>query len=356
MADIGSCIPIPASVVVRPTQLPERVALAKKASHTPAPAVTVREAVPADGEGISMMIHELADYERAPEKCFATADKVRERLFGKTRGAEALYAEVDGKPAAYAIFFHNFSTWECAPGLYLEDVYVRPAYRRLGIGNRLLRNLAAIALDRGCKRFEWVVLDWNKLARDFYESIGAVAQTEWVIYRMDGERLQSFAAEAQPLDDAQPKAGQMKPNGNFVIYTDGGADPNPGLGAWAAAIRSGSEYREISGSEKETTNNRMELTAAIRALETVPENATVEMHTDSQYLKNGITSWLAGWKRKGWRTTTGPVKNRDLWERLDAVNAARNVKWTWVRGHNGDEMNERVDALCTEARKQASSR
>jgi ribonuclease HI/GNAT superfamily N-acetyltransferase len=330
--------------------------LAKKSSKTPLPTIIIREAVPDDCDAISMMIHELADYERAPEKCFATPDKVRERLFGKTRSAEALIVEVEGKPAAHAIFFHNFSTWECAPGLYLEDVYVRPAYRRLGIGNRLLRNLAALAVKRGCKRFEWVVLDWNKLARDFYESIGAVAQTDWIIYRMEGERLAAFAAEAKPLDEAKPTATQMKPSGTFVIYTDGGSDPNPGLGAWAAAIRSGNDYREISGSEQETTNNRMELTAAIKALELVPEGAAVEMHTDSQYLKNGITSWIAGWKRKGWRTTTGPVKNQDLWERLDAVNAARNVKWTWVRGHDGDEMNERVDALCTEARKKAAAR
>ncbi len=322
-----------------------------KKSDAAVPKVVIREAVPEDADAISKLIHELADYEQAPEKCFATGDKVRERLFGKSRCAEALFAEVEGKPAGYAIFFHNFSTWEAAPGLYLEDVYVRPAYRKLGIGSRLLQSLAAIAVKRGCKRFEWVVLDWNKLARDFYESIGAKPQTEWIIYRMDGERLEEFAAQAPPLDKPESSGDQMKATGQFIIHTDGGADPNPGPGAWAAAIRCGNEYREISGYDADTTNNRMELTAAIKALELVPEGATVEMHTDSQYLRNGITSWLAGWKRKGWRTTTGPVKNRDLWEQLDAVNAARNVKWTWVRGHAGDVMNERVDELCTETRK-----
>jgi len=333
-----------------------RIVLAKKRDDADLPRVTVREAVPADREAISVMIHELADYEQAPEKCFATPDKVMERLFGKTRCAEALVAEVEGKAAAYAIFFHNFSTWEVAPGLYLEDLYVRPAYRRLGIGNRLLRSLAALALKRGCKRFEWVVLDWNKLARDFYESIGAQAQTEWVIYRMDGERLENFAAQAPAMDTTEATGEQMKGAGPFLIYTDGGSDPNPGPGAWAAAIRCGDDYREISGFDEDTTNNRMELTAAIKALELVPEGANVELHTDSQYLRNGITSWLAGWKRKGWRTTTGPVKNQDLWEQLDAVNAARNVTWTWVRGHAGDAMNERVDELCTETRKRGAGK
>jgi len=131
-----------------------------------------------------------------------------------------------------------------------------------------------------------------------------------------------------------------------VIYTDGGCDPNPGVGGWAAVLIYGDRMREISGGEPETTNNRMELTAAIRALEALKRPCAVVVHTDSQYVKNGITSWLPNWKRKNWRRKGGALKNVDLWQRLDALTQTHDVEWRWVRGHSGDYLNERCDQLA----------
>jgi ribonuclease HI len=132
------------------------------------------------------------------------------------------------------------------------------------------------------------------------------------------------------------------------VWTDGACLGNPGPGGWGALIRlAGEADVELSGGDPATTNNRMELTAAIRALEATPEAARVRLHTDSQYVKDGLTQWLPNWRRRGWRTADGkPVKNQDLWERLDAVARARVVDWRWVRGHAGDPGNERADALA----------
>jgi ribonuclease HI len=134
------------------------------------------------------------------------------------------------------------------------------------------------------------------------------------------------------------------------IFTDGGCSGNPGPGAWAFVIVLASGNLEDSGFDPATTNNRMELTAVIRALEragSVPRDGSVlRVHTDSQYVKNGITQWIHAWKRNGWRTSgKDPVKNRDLWEALDAVNAERKPEWVWVKGHAGHPENERCDAL-----------
>ena len=136
------------------------------------------------------------------------------------------------------------------------------------------------------------------------------------------------------------------------IYTDGGAKPNPdGPGGWAALLKFGSREKELSGGEVSTTNNRMELTAAIMALETLKEPCHVTLHTDSEYLKNGITQWLPNWVKRGWKTTSRkPVKNQELWERLDAATKRHEIRWAWVKGHAGHEHNERVDQLATEAR------
>ncbi len=132
-----------------------------------------------------------------------------------------------------------------------------------------------------------------------------------------------------------------------IIYTDGACSGNPGPGGWGAILMSKGREREIMGGEAHTTNNRMELTAAIRALEALNRPCTVELHTDSQYVRQGITEWLAGWKARGWRTADKkPVKNEDLWRELDAARARHQVTWRWVKGHAGDPLNERADALA----------
>ena len=137
-----------------------------------------------------------------------------------------------------------------------------------------------------------------------------------------------------------------------IIYTDGGAKPNPdGPGGWAALLISGDHRKELSGGEASTTNNRMELTAAIMALESLKQPCKVELHTDSQYVKNGITDWMRNWIRNGWKTASKkPVKNQDLWQRLDEATQRHDITWKWVRGHAGYEYNERVDQLATAAR------
>lgn len=132
-----------------------------------------------------------------------------------------------------------------------------------------------------------------------------------------------------------------------LIYTDGACKGNPGPGGWGAWLRSGPHEREIWGGEALTTNNRMELTAVIEALAALKSRSQVSLHLDSDYVRQGITSWIHGWKRKGWRTASGqPVKNIDLWQRLDAVVATHEIEWHWVRGHSGDPGNERADALA----------
>ena len=137
-----------------------------------------------------------------------------------------------------------------------------------------------------------------------------------------------------------------------AIYTDGACSGNPGPGGWGAVLLYGEHRREISGASADTTNNRMELTAAIRALEALKRPSDVALYTDSTYVKDGITRWLPGWKAKGWRTASkSPVKNRDLWEALDALVQHHDVSWHWVRGHAGNAENERADTLAREALK-----
>ncbi len=136
-----------------------------------------------------------------------------------------------------------------------------------------------------------------------------------------------------------------------TIYTDGGADPNPGPGGWGAVLvhPPSGRVQELAGGEPRTTNNRMELTAAIRALEALRQPCRVEMHTDSQYLRRGITEWLPGWIARGWRRKDGELQNEDLWRRLADAAARHDVRWTWVKGHAGDPRNERADQLATAA-------
>ena len=134
---------------------------------------------------------------------------------------------------------------------------------------------------------------------------------------------------------------------SYVVYTDGACRGNPGPGGWGALVQSADGRQTLFGGENRTTNNRMELTAAVEGLEFVPEGSRVAVRTDSQYLKKGITQWVSRWQRNGWRTASGaPVKNQDLWQRLDAANAARTVDWQWVRGHAGEAGNEEADQLA----------
>jgi len=136
---------------------------------------------------------------------------------------------------------------------------------------------------------------------------------------------------------------------HVVIYTDGACSGNPGPGGWAAILVSGGREKEVKGGEPATTNNRMELMAAIAALEALKWPCIVDIHTDSQYLRNGIMSWINRWKQNGWRTADRkPVKNDDLWRRLDAALAHHRVRWHWVKGHAGHDLNERADRLARE--------
>ena len=134
------------------------------------------------------------------------------------------------------------------------------------------------------------------------------------------------------------------------IYTDGACRGNPGPGGWAAILCSGERRKELSGSEQQTTNNRMELTAAIKALEALKQRSDVALFTDSQYLRLGITEWLPEWKRKGWRTAKKqPVKNTDLWQRLEQAAQQHHVRWYWVKGHSGHRGNDQADRLANQA-------
>ena len=136
------------------------------------------------------------------------------------------------------------------------------------------------------------------------------------------------------------------------IWTDGGCKPNPGPGGWGVVLRCRGKERELMGADPATTNNRMELTAAASALEALTRPCKVILHTDSEYVRNGVTRWSAGWVRKNWRNAAGdPVANMDLWRRVLDAAKPHQVEWKWVRGHSGDIMNERVDVLATLARK-----
>jgi len=134
---------------------------------------------------------------------------------------------------------------------------------------------------------------------------------------------------------------------DIVVFTDGGCRGNPGPGGWGALLQAGSAEKELWGGENDTTNNRMELTAVIRALEALKRRVSVQIHTDSQYVQKGISQWIHNWKKNGWRTADkSPVKNADLWQRLDLLSAKHDITWIWVKGHAGHPENERADRLA----------
>ena len=137
------------------------------------------------------------------------------------------------------------------------------------------------------------------------------------------------------------------PRPKVVIYTDGACKGNPGPGGWGVVLRSGAHEKELFGGERSTTNNRMELTAVIEALASLKRSCDVAIYTDSEYVRKGITEWIHGWKQRGWTTADRkPVKNAELWQRLDALRQLHHVQWRWVKGHAGDPGNERADALA----------
>src|SRR5690606_9100109 len=163
-------------------------------AHEATHMLTIREANTADVPLILQLIRELAEYEKLAHEVVATEQQLRASLFGAQPQAEVLIAEYNGEPAGFALWFHNFSTFLGRRGMYLEDLFVRPALRGKGIGKALLVRLARIAVARGCGRFEWAVLDWNEPARKFYESLGARPVPEWDIFRVTGDALRTLAA------------------------------------------------------------------------------------------------------------------------------------------------------------------
>jgi GNAT superfamily N-acetyltransferase len=156
----------------------------------------IRDATQGDVPLILSFVRELAEYERLAHEVVATEEELRESLFGVRRYAEVLIAEHDGTPAGFALFFHNFSTFLGKPGIYLEDLYVKPAFRGAGVGKKLLVHLANLAKERDCGRLEWWVLDWNEPSIGFYKKIGAVPMDDWTVYRVSGSTLEDLASGA----------------------------------------------------------------------------------------------------------------------------------------------------------------
>ncbi len=155
--------------------------------------LSIRSAAPADIPLILALIRELAAYERSPESAVATADDLLRDGWGPQSKFRVVIAEWDAEPAGFALFFYNYSTWQGRPGLYLEDLFVRPAFRKKGIGKALLVYLARVAVEENCGRFQWQVLDWNQPSIDFYESLGAKKMSEWITMRVDGDDLRKLA-------------------------------------------------------------------------------------------------------------------------------------------------------------------
>jgi GNAT superfamily N-acetyltransferase len=160
--------------------------------------VEVRAAAPSDVEQIYSFIVELAEFERAPEQVDGTPELLAEALFGADPSAEALIAEIEGETVGFAVFHHTFSTWQCRPGIWLEDLYVPPEHRRTGVGGVLLSHLARLTVERGCTRLEWNALDWNAPALNFYARLGAERLSTWELHRLDGAALERVADGPPP--------------------------------------------------------------------------------------------------------------------------------------------------------------
>ena len=172
---------------------------------SPSPRLQIEPAQPADAPLIVALVRELAAYERLLDEVVITPEDVHRDLFGPRPYAEAVIARVAGEPVGFALWFHNYSTFAGRPGLYLEDLFVRPAFRGRGYGEALLRHLARVATERGCARFEWSVLDWNEPALAFYRKLGAVGMDGWTVHRVSGEALAALASRAE--SEAQVTTG-----------------------------------------------------------------------------------------------------------------------------------------------------
>jgi GNAT superfamily N-acetyltransferase len=164
----------------------------------------IREATPADTPTIAALIRALAEYERLSHEVVLDEDELRAHLFGERRYAEVVLAEHDGEVVGFALFFHNFSTFLAKPGIYLEDLFVKPEHRGGGHGRALLAHLAKLAVERGCGRLEWAVLDWNEPSIAFYRSLGATAMDDWTTYRLTGEALSALAREPR-TENLEPR-------------------------------------------------------------------------------------------------------------------------------------------------------
>lgn len=170
--------------------------------------LSIRPAAPEDIPLILAFIRELAEYERAPEQAVARSEDLLRDGWGKAPKFRVLIADWDRQPAGFSLFFYNYSTWQGRPGLYLEDLFVRPAFRGKGIGKALLVHLAKIAVAENCGRFQWAVLDWNQPSIDFYEALGAKKLSEWLIMRVEGEALEKLAATDLATEDTEKHKGR----------------------------------------------------------------------------------------------------------------------------------------------------
>ena len=167
----------------------------EKSTLMSAESLKIRPATEADVPLLLKFILSIAEYEKLLDEVVATEETLRESLFGQHPAAEALIGEWEGEPAAFAVYFYNFSTFTGWPGLYLEDLFVKPEYRQRGIGKLMLKRLAKIAMERGCPRLEWVALDWNEPAIEFYEGLGAKQMSDWRLFRMTGNPLKQLAKD-----------------------------------------------------------------------------------------------------------------------------------------------------------------
>ena len=194
----------------------------------------------------------------------------------------------------------------------------------------------------------------EKLIRQLHLIESQLQNLDSLSQSMEGDILRKLQGIEKILAPKEQSPSEQLSFGTeeIEIFCDGSALGNPGPGGWGAILRQGNEERELSGSSSQSTNNIMEMTAALEALRQTPENAKVTLTTDSQYLVKGMTQWIAGWKRKGWKKADGkPVLNQEIWEQLDLIASLRQINWKWVKGHAGHEENERCDQLAREAAK-----
>jgi GNAT superfamily N-acetyltransferase len=214
-------------------------------------AVVIRAVERSDVGLLFALINELATYERAPEKVIGTPELLESALFGPRPSAEAVIAELDGTAVGFALFYGTFSTWQCLPGIWLEDLYVSPAHRRSGVGAVLLAWVARAAVERGCGRLEWAALDWNDPALSFYDRLGAERLDEWMLHRLEGEALAHVAERA--ADPGGSTDGVAGSGGSPERVAGSGGSPERVAGSGGSPERvagSGGSPERVAGSER----------------------------------------------------------------------------------------------------------